>query len=309
MNKKIYVLLLLFLINIFIFSIYSKESYTDDVFLFILQKYNGIFTIDSLPRSCKIGYKSDLSLKLFQYILELHKIDIKYLRPRFVKTNDLTKVDIILYENAYNDVSKSKIVDYYSPKNVFHKHLSKYKYGVYNTKENSHLLFITNSITSHKPIQLFPRVSFNPKYNFVIETSIDGRFKEKDVNTNQIILNGNTINDLEVRVGDTILITNQKDVFIEGEYTVVSVSKSNISMEMNVHLPKKDFHCFSSYPSILYNLVSKTQCMFDNRKNVWDHKCRRDIECPEFIDQKATCLNGMCKIPIYHEQISYRKYK
>ena len=309
MNNQIYLLVLLCFLNLFIFFVYNKESYTNTIFLFVLGKYDESLTIDTLPISCKIGYKSDLALELFKYILEMHKMDIGYLKPRFIKSMDLSKVDLLLYENMFNNVSKSRIIDYYLPKHVFHKHLSKYKFGVYNSTENSHLLLITNSAVSKEKLFLLPKYSFNPKYNFVIETSIDGTFKEKDVNTNQIILNGNTINDLEVHVGDTVLITNQQDEFIEGEYTVVSVSKSQIYMEMNVQLPKKNYQCFSNYPSMLPNLVSKTQCLFDNETNVWDYKCRRNIECPGFIDQEATCVNGTCKIPLYHKQISFRKYK
>ena len=59
----------------------------------------------------------------------------------------------------------------------------------------------------------------------------------------------------------------------------------------------------------LHNLQSKTQCLHDNSNNIWDHTCRRHLECPDFIDQDSLCEFGLCKIPYYKQQISYRQYK
>jgi predicted transcriptional regulator YdeE len=303
---KIYILIFLCIMNIaFQISSYIEPFSFDDTFLFILQTSKTNYTIKTLPTKCKVGYTNESLVQIFKGILDVHNID--KLKIEYIKSDDLSKVDILLHTDQVNKKSNTSIIEYYHPKSRLHPTLSNYRFSVYNSNNNSFMLLIPKKIEEYKRV-LSPKISFDPRYNFVIETSINGTFKEKDLNTNEIRLKGNTLENIEVKVGDLILITNQQNPSIEGEYVVVAVSDSYITLHMHIELPEKKYSCFQDFKK-LHNLQSKTQCLYDNSNNIWDHTCRRHLECPEFIDQDSHCEFGLCKIPYYKQQISYRQYK
>lgn len=302
------VLLLVLLLCIMVLLIH-KESFIDmkvDHYLFILSnEYHS--HVNSIKKKSRIGYPNMEIKKLFKYVLEINRVDEQQLMLNYVQTNNIDEVDILLYEDMHYDKNKY-ILNYYSDSYTLHNNLSKFKFGVYNYKNNSYLLLITNNVIDDQ-LLFHQKVTFDPNYNFVIEVNIDGVFKERTLSTNEIKLNGNTLNGLEVKIGDSILIRKQVNKHIEGEYIVVKKTNSNIVLHMYVNVPNKYYKCFSTFPNVKPHLVSKTQCIHDDKDNIWDHKCRRNIECPAFDDQKAICDHGFCKIPYYKNQISFRKYK
>jgi hypothetical protein len=305
---KLYIFVFLLIINIaFQISAYIEPFFFEDNFLFILQSSKTNYTLKTLPTKCKVGYTNESLVQIFKGILDVHDINQNKLKIEYIQSDDYSKVDLLLYTDQINKKSNTSILEYYHPKSRLHPMLSNYRFSVYNSNNSSFMLLIPKKIEKQRHV-LSPKISFDPRYNFVIETSINGTFREKDINTNEIRLKGNTLENIEVKVGDSILITNQQNSSIEGEYVVVAVSDSYITLHMHVELSEKEYSCFQDFKK-LHNLQSKTQCLHDNSNNIWDHTCRRHLECPDFIDQDSLCEFGLCKIPYYKQQISYRQYK
>lgn len=296
---------------------------------FVLQKSSTDFTMSNLRETTKIGYVKDYHRHIFEKVYAMFNEKEEAPEPTYVKledSDDLDTVDILLYVNdgVYIPRSKYKHVDFYmQDKKSFKNHFSDLDYVVYTDNNNSVYVlaeFNYDPDATHHNIVLTQSESLSKEYNFVLEYAINGKYHEVDMNTNRIVLYQNTILDLQVRVGDRILLRNQRYEFMNGVYTVTKVN-NYIHMESRVSVPSKREVCIDEDLNEHPEYLNKYTCEFENdlrgvqkdRNMVWDARCRRNQECPFFDtdDHYAGQCNkgGYCDMPYDVEQISFTKYR
>jgi hypothetical protein len=214
------------------------------------------------------------------------------------------------------------IIDYYTKNEyLMGKYFKDYYYSVYNDIGNSVLVLSMNkSQSTNTSIVLGQKVLLSSKYNFIIENNINGKYRETNLNTNIIVLRQNKLLNLDVFVGDKILIRNQRFDFFNGEYEVIKVNKY-IHMRRDVHLLPQYHVCMDENMQELSEYQNKESCEHENdllgvKKQFpsnWDARCRRNMECPFFNedeDYSGQCAKGgACVMPHDVKQIAFTKYK
>lgn len=315
------------------YTITYLESFvfeTDKKF-FILQhdkRDNITYTINNINDCTRIGYMDPEHIDIFERIYKMTNNEDNSMRFNYVKLQNprIEDVDILLYVNDAIYVKDYKIINYFTVNRVLKdKYFKNYSFVVHNDVGRSVLVLSTKTFsnlpsTETNNINNTPqRVSISDKYNFVIEDNINGKYSETDMNTSTITLYQNKLLDLEVKVGDTILVKNQPYDFFNGEYVVSNVNRY-ILMSKNVELPPALNVCVDENMNELPEYKNKESCEHHNdllgmKKAVpanWDARCRRNMECPFFNEDDnytGQCYDGTCFMPYEVQQISFTKYK
>lgn len=291
--------------------------------LFVLQKPVTDFTMTNLSETTTVGYLKDYHRHIFEKLYAMFN-ENTFKPPTYVKLKeyDIDAVDVLLYvnEGVYIPRSKYKHVDFYmQDRKRFLTHFSDFEYVVY-TDNNTSIYALAESPSSREDVVLKQSESLSNEYNFVLEYAINGKYQELDINTNNIVLYQNNILDLEVKVGDRILLKNQRYGFMNGVYTVTKVN-NYIHMESRVDVPSKREVCIDEDLDEHPEYTNQYTCEFDKdlrgnpkeKQMVWDARCRRNMECPFFdTDNQYTgqCnKGGYCEMPYNVEQISFTKYQ
>lgn len=287
-----------------------------------------IYTIKTIDSKCVIGYTNANEKRLLMTLIRLHNpagniFDLKFKKLHKATFDDPT-IDILLYTNDAVFLKKYLIIDYYiklSPDEIY-EYFKNYTFVVYNDVNNSHLVLQETDKEveiKHDDIELVQKESLSNEYHFVIENTINGKYREIDLHTNEITLFQNKLANLEVRVNDQIQLKNQKYSYMNGIYTVYKVNKY-IHMRMsNIKTIPKHFVCIDENLEEQPKYTNKPSCIHENdsagdkktKSMVWDARCSRNTECPFFEDDyEYYCTsNGYCNMPKNVKQISFTKYK
>jgi hypothetical protein len=304
------------------------EGFNNSDKFFILQntEINDIYTINNINNCTRIGYILESDKEFFKLIYKMHNdIEMEFTFVRLEDEKDITSVDILLYVGDTIDLERNayRYIDYFERnKYKWNPYLNDYKFVIHNDIEMS-ILVMRKKIQGEyqKEIRLNPKESLSKEYNFVIEFDINGKYREVNLNESDIVLYQDKILGLEVEVGNTILLKNQKHIFMNGEYVVYSVNKYIHMVNKNRNLLPKHFVCIDNDLNEHHQYINKYSCeynrdMVGEKKKIgmtWDARCRRNIECPFFDkdnDYKGYCgLNGYCDMPYNVKQISFTKYK
>lgn len=300
-----------------------KQKYYNNRKLFILQSKNTFMTLTNMDISIvKIGYKFEYEKQLFVFIYNQHNCsNIKLKDVDFVREKSISfsKVNILMYSGEFvPEEYDVKIMDYF--KNTIDHPL--YEFVVYNHVNMTYMVFglwKTKTVRDTSQSHLDQQVTYDKRFNFVIENDINGKYFEKKLNTNKIILYQNKLDNLDVKKGDSILFRNQKLDFINGVYNVYKVDKY-IHLLQHVDVLPKYNACIDENLVERPEYNNKYSCehpkdMNGKDKNIrmkWDSRCRRNIECP-FFDKdnnySGQCKNGYCDVPLGYKSISFKHYK
>jgi hypothetical protein len=296
---------------------------------FILQhdKRNNItYTINNINSCTRIGYLDPEHINIFEKIYKMTNNNETSMRFNYIKLKNarIEDVDILLYVGDSIYLKDYKIINYFTTNRyLMDKYFMNYSFVVYNDIGTSVLVLSmkkSNLQLFNTKSDLPQRVFLSKEYNFVIEDNINGKYRESDLNTSNIILFQNKLLDLEVRIGDTILVKNQPYVFFNGKYIVTKVN-DYIHMSKSVNLLPPFNVCVDENMNEIPEYQNKESCEHKNdllgRKKLvptnWDARCRRNIECPFYNeDERYTgqCSNnGLCMMPYNVQQISFTKYK
>ena len=325
------ILLILFVIvciyYIFLPKHNNVESFgNDNNKFFILQhrKFGEpINDIRTFPKNAKIGYMHPQHIEVFKNIYKVHNNqelqNFKYIK----KTNyDFEKVDFLLYINDSINIENYYIIDYFMEKDLTHLkklYFENYEFVLYNDLNRSVFVFSLNLIKPPLKLIIHQKVSYQDGYNFVLENNINGKYREINLTTNKIVLYQNKLDDLEVKIGDVILLKNQMHTFMNGIYIVDKINKY-IHMTREVKVLPKFYSCIDENLIEQINYVNKYSCNHEYDyvgetkpiKMKWSARCRRNMECPFFDDDNeygGGCENGFCKMPTTVIQTSFKDYK
>lgn len=288
---------------------------------FVLQKPSTDFTMTNISETTTVGYLKVYHRHIFEKLYAMFNDNV--FKPTYVKLEeyDIDAVDLLLYVNdgVYIPRSKYKHVNFYMrDKKRFRTHFTDFEYVVYT--DNNTSTYVLAESPTRDDIVLKQSESLSKEYNFVLEYAINGKYQELDIDTNYIVLYQNNILDLEVKVGDRILLKNQRYGFMNGVYTVTKVN-NYIHMESRVDVPSKREVCIDEDQDEHPEYTNQYTCEFDKdlrgnpkeKQMVWDARCRRNTECPFFdTDNQYTgqCnKGGYCDMPYNVEQISFTKYQ
>lgn len=287
------------------------------------------YTINTIDSKCVIGYTNANEKRLLMKLIRLHDPtrnihDFKFKKLQKATFDDPT-IDILLYTNDAVFLKKYLIIDYYIKltQDEINEYFKNYTFVVYNDINNSHLVLQETNTTvveeKNDDIELIQKESLSNEYHFVIENTINGKYRETDMHTNEITLFQNKLANLEVHVNDQIQLKNQRYSYMNGIYTVYKVNKY-IHMRMsNIKTIPKHFVCMDEDLKEQPKYTNKPSCLHENdhagdkktKSMVWDARCSRNTECPFFEDDyEYYCTsNGYCIMPKNVKQISFTKYK
>lgn len=336
MLLKLLILVLVFFGIIMRMCRRKVENFSNPEKFFILQntEINDIYTINNINNCTRIGYKLESDKEFFKLIYKMHNESEPEMNFTFVKLedvkDDITSVDILLYIGDTIELKRNtyKYIDYFERNEYkFNLYFNDYKFVIHNDIEMSVLVMRKKNERGeynnkdNNIIKLNPKESLSKEYNFVIEYDINGKYRELNLDESYIVLYQDKILGLEVEVGDTILLKNQKHIFMNGEYVVYKVNKYIHIVNKNINLLPKHYVCIDNDLNEHHQYINKYSCeddrdMIGKKKDIgmsWDARCRRNIECPFFDkdnDYRGYCgLNGYCDMPYNVKQISFTKYK
>nr|QOI90442.1 hypothetical protein HWQ62_00306 [Pyramimonas orientalis virus] len=299
---------------------------------FVLQhdKRNNItYTINNINNCTRVGYLDESHKDIFENIYKMTNNDDSSMRFNYIKLINprIEDVDILLYVNDAIYLKDYKIINYFTNDLYMRQKYFRYsKFVVYNDTGTSTMVLLLNGgsqnvFDSTNNVFLEQKESVSSEYNFVIEHNINGNYHEADLTTNIIILYQNKLANLEVRVGDTILMKNQSHTFINGVYVVTKVNNFIHMKRENIKLLPANEVCIDENLTELPEYTNKYSCehandAFGNKKitnATWDARCQRNIQCPFYNDNGQYLGNcepgGMCMMPHNVKQISFTKYK
>lgn len=326
-------IILLYMFFVFLLSMFKRrrEVFTNQLKqkFFILQSPDTSYDIATMPNNIVVGYINSTDIELFKKIYRMHTNNTKTIEFIFRKLDepDLSDVDVLLYVNDAVYLQNYKIIDYFVEDTVLkERFLKEYEFVLHNDINYS-LFVISNPYgygvyeeESAVPV-LAPLEQISDKYNFVIENGIQGKYYETDLYTNEVILYQNRIANLEVRVGDTVLLSKQRHAFMNGEYVVTKVNKYIRMRRENIELLPKHEVCIDENLTEHNEYINKQSCEFENDyvgnpkgvKMTWDARCRRNMECPFFDmngEYDGKCgSGGYCEMPYDVKQVSFTKYE
>jgi len=269
----------------------------------------------SISDDVVIGYKTIEEKYLFERLYRIHNNElVKFEYKKIDNEYSFDGIDILLYTKDSIYLSNYLIIDYYF--NSIEDQFTEYDFVVHNDKNNSTLV-LKKKVDIQPTIELEQKVLLSNEYNFIIENSINGRYTEKDLHTNEVTLFQNKLYNLEVKVNDMILLRKQKYPYMNGIYKVYKVNKNIYMLRENIVVPNKHNVCIDEDLVERPKYTNKMSCEFENdvfgeKKNkimTWDSRCRRNMECP-FYDEEYNypCNDGYCVMPKEVKQISFTKY-
>lgn len=317
-------LFLLICINVYFISKTHFETFITNynAKLFLLQSKNLNVTLQTIDiLNIKVGYTYDYEKRLFVYLYNQHnciKIRINDVHFVRVKSISFSNADILIYSGEFVPQTYDvRIIDYFKD-TINHP---SYDFVVYN---HTNMTYMVLGLWKTKHIKndmnkIQQTIKYHPKYNFVIENNINGKYHEKDINTNEIVLYQNKLDNLEVKVGDTMLFRNQKENFINGVYKVHKVNKY-IYLIQHVKVLPKYYVCIDESLTERPEYNNKYSCEYHKDMNgndkklsmKWDSRCRRNLECPLFDEDdnySGRCKNGYCEMPSGYQSVSFTQYK
>lgn len=308
------------------FKRYKEHFNTGVKKLFILQHENTNYTITTLPDEITIGYYKKRSVDLFEKIYKLNNCHTcsNFIFKKLNQTNediiDWEEIQLVLLEDEFISITNTKPLIYY-PISKFRDRIkvyfSNFEMVTYNDKGAS-FIFLNPEPVFAKPSNNIPQtVSYDSEHNFVITGKINGKYFAKE-REDVIILNQNKLNELKVKLGDSIKINVEKTL-MNGVYYVYKVDKK-IHMRKSVPFQFKTYTCIdedlSEYPHYMNKYSCESKYKADGTKKTksmtWDSRCLRHHECPFFNydgEYGGECDNGYCKFPPGLKQTSYKKYK
>ena len=329
---KVFIIFLFFNFILYICRSISKnkEAFRSgrNKFFMLHHKSKDTMYINALSESVStVGYTNDEERTLFKQLYKLHNDDdreFEYIKMREDEM-DLTSVDILLYVNDAVYLSDYVLIDYYSDDLIRRKtHLRDYEFILHNDVNTSVFVILISNYTrlqNYDPITLDPRETTSTEYNFEIEYGINGKYRELDINTNEIILYQNRIADLKVMIGDRVLLKNQRYSYMNGVYVVKEINKYIRMVNDNVKVLPRNEVCIDENLEEHVYYKNKQSCEFKNNyigeekkvEMTWDARCRRNMECPFFDydnEYGGGCQSGgYCEMPYNVKQISFTKYK
>jgi len=308
-----------------------KEHFSTSVKkFFILQSEKTNYKISTLPDEITIGYFKRRSVDIFKKIYKLNNCHtcsnfiFKKLNADSIIDNgnviDWEEIQLILLEDEFISIMDTKPLIYY-PNSKFRDRIKvyfpNYEMVIYNDRGSSFVFLNPEPVFQKQSKNILQKISFDSIHNFVINGKINGKYfskKREDV----IILNQNRLDDVEVRIGDSIKIDVEKTL-MNGVYYVYKVDK-RIYMRKSSKFSFKVFRCIdddlSEYPHFNNKYSCESQYNADGTKKektmTWDSRCLQHHECPFFNydgEYGGECDNGYCKFPPGLKQISYKKYK
>ena len=319
--------ILLFLSLLFVTSVIcsriNRERFINEQYdkFFVLwvssqsNESNDIITMNSIGESTVIGYRTNEEKYLFERLYRIHNDKlIKFDYKKLTEQDIDQQIDILLYTNDSIYLSNYVIIDYYL--NNIQNQFQNYEFVVYNDNNNSTLV-LQRKPNQSKIIELEQKVLLSNDYNFVIENNINGRYVEKDLNTNEITLFQNKLLNLEVKIDDLILLRKQKYPYMNGVYKVYKVDRHVYMLREDIVVLNKHDVCIDEDMVEHPEYTNKMSCehendLFGEKKNkimTWDSRCRRNMECPFYDEEyKYPCVDGYCEMPGGVKQISFTKY-
>lgn len=214
------------------------------------------------------------------------------------------------------DRNKYKFIQY------FPKHLAKIhdsRFHVWNGFDISMLLlrdgYVINKSKLPKPL-----ISFDENHHFVISNNINGKHYQISRNTDILILFDTYLSELEIELGDLILLKDQYYHFMNGTYKVTKVFSNYVMLKRHINLYETEYRCVDDNFELNNDEKIRESCEHEydvhgqKREKMlqWDARCQRNMECPLYdTDDKYSfgCHNGFCSFPDHLEPISYTKYK
>lgn len=292
---------------------------------YILQDENTNFLITTLEKNMVVGYFQKTSIPLFEKLYKLNNCNIcssfEYIKlDTETKNIDWNEIHLVLLQNSAMTINGSKLLSYF-PNSKFRDRVThyfpNYEFVVENNVNNSVILLNPDPVFNNRPKKIPQSVGYDSDSNFVISGAINGQYfskKHEDV----IILDQYSLDNIEVKIGDTIIIDVIKTT-INGKYTVFKVNEK-------IHMKKKAEATFDMYVCIdedlgehphyqnKYSCESKYDASGEKKlkRMTWDTRCTRNFDCPFFnydTDYGGSCQNGFCEFPPGLKPISYKTYK
>ena len=142
-----------------------------------------------------------------------------------------------------------------------------------------------------------------------------------------MVMDGHTVNNTPLKIGDTLLLTQQLRSDHNGNYRVDKQdAKGNAMLKridpVLVHDPLDPrYICFTDRNIKIKELCESTRDTTGNPKrgggkaDVWDKPCVRDTECPfyqkntNYKNYRGGCNNGYCELPLGVKQVAFRFFE
>ncbi len=286
-------------------------------FLIRCSKDKNINNIRDISIGTKIGYKSLKELDVFKQIisnLQVAENIVDSFTYKKMEKEDFNKVDIFIDIDVI-DETKNNYVLYYDKKDTQNKYELAYVNGSYTFLIRD--LYKDDKNPKYKYVYESEKHKIGTETTFVISGKFEGTYKQISQDTDEIILKRKKINDLNVNVGETVLIENQEHDKMEGIYTVKNVGNT-IMMRKKVTPLNTEYVCIDEKFKEQTSYRTEYSCEDEldtvgKKKDIkmhWDKRCVRDFECPWYKeDSKYGCNNGYCQTPKNVRQVSYRYYE
>lgn len=311
-----------------------KETFTNQQYILIYQTIEANFNFTDKPKEILVvGYIDVKLISLFKYIYNMNNKCSQVSQIKFVQLGKSNEpIDIYISIDHTLNSKHYKMIPYFNSKCIYKSYYNVFTpYQIINDANNqeSYMLMteqILNEFEKKRkdPIQ---QISYDPKYNFVIHNTINGKYLQKNMEYDIIILNEKYLNDLIIELNDNMLLKDQEHDFINGEYIVTKINDNNVILErkvkpteINGKESKKRYVCVDENMNEHTDIVKKESCEHDfsvigdviDTPRHWDARCLRNIECPFYDinnDYKYGCNNGYCEFPEDVTRVGFTKYK
>ena len=322
---KILIILLLLLL-IFCNLMKYKEKFMNESKFYIIQNEYTNYTITNI-KDVIISYTSEMAKDFFIKVFKLNNCDVNPM-VKFQKINNIKNLQnhqIIVHIDNIIKLKDYKLINYY-PKSEYRDRIYYYfpnnEFIIHQHNESEQTSLLLSTL--YKPLKIEEKVSewksikIDNDYNFIINRKINGKHYQyglRDV----IILYDKYIDGLEIKMGDKILVIEQEEDFMNGEYIVFKINQNNVKMSRKVDKQLSMYTCVDKELNEYSEYTNKYSCehdknMYGDEKKYmsWDSRCVRNNECPFYMrngDYKGGCINGYCEMPLGVKQISYKKYE
>lgn len=161
-------------------------------------------------------------------------------------------------------------------------------------------------------LDVIRRASLQSLNNTIIPGESFGITPEK--RTRVLQLPGRSIDDIPVRIGDTVKLTTRVRATENGNYVVCELSPEAFKLcSSDVPQPLEEICMTRSKRSRRGVDIVNTKDACERDGGVWDRPCVRDDDCPFFeigrmhVYPRGGCMNsGYCEMPMGVTAISYR---
>ena len=312
----IIVLLLLIQVYCLFFRANNYEQYTEidsssSKYFFILQNEDNNITIHTL-NNYQIGYMNESDLPIFQKITQLQPTSIDINKLQYKKQGQITTslwndVDILLFNGTREEMQKKvpnyKLIEYF-PKDTYRIEtlFPRSHFDVYSdSKTSTFLLNLSKKNPSFYIYQTEQIVEFDPKYAFVLSGKINGEYTQISFNEDIIIMNEQKIDNLEVRLGEKILIKDQEFNDVNGVY-IVTETQPALILQKKHDIQKNQPICVNNDGTHYFEYTSKYSCEHPNNVHgtpkkeplKWATVCQRDYECENLQEKMIGCNQNKC---------------